>query len=85
MMHRGRIVDGWRIRLGLGMKLYDEKLAGIARALTETIRTSLSFMYMSIFTNKEAVIWNSYTISRHTGHEISLQIQQLTKHLLDSD
>lgn len=85
MMHGGNIVGRWRVGLGMGLKVYDGELAGIARALTEASRTSLSFKHIWIFTDNQAAIRNSFKLSPHPGQQISLQIQQLTKHLLDSD
>jgi len=85
MMHGERIVDRWRFGLGMGMKVYDGELTGIARALTEATRTRLSFKHIWIFTENQAAIRNSFKLSPHPGQQISLQIQQLTKHLLDSD
>jgi len=69
----------------MGIKVYIEELAGIARALTEASRTSLSFKHIWIFTDNQAAIRNSFKLSPYPGQQISLQIQQLTKHLLDSN
>src|SRR5438270_1315611 len=85
MMHGGRIVGRWSIGLGLGIKVYDGELAGIARALTEASRTSLLFKHIWIFTNNQAAIRNCYKLTPHPGQQISLQIQQLTQDLLDSN
>ena len=85
MIHGGRIVDRWSVGLGMGIKVYDGELAGIARALTEASRTSLSFKHIWIFTDNQAAIRNSFKLSPHPGQQISLQIQQLTKHLLNCD
>jgi len=84
-MYDGVIVGRWKVGLGMGMKVYDGELAGIARALTEASRTCLSFQHIWIFTDNQAAIRNSYKLTPHPGHKISLQIQQLTKDLLDSD
>ena len=75
----------WSVGLGLGMKVYDGELAGIAKALREASRTSLSFKHIWIFTDNQAAIRNSYKLCPHPGQQISLQIQQLSKDLLDSD
>jgi len=85
MMHEGKIVERWRVGLGMGMKVYDGELAGIARALTEASRTSQSFKHIWIFRDNQAAIKNSLKLSPHPAQKISLQIKQLTKHLLDSD
>jgi len=85
MMYDGQVVGRWRVGLGLGMKVYDGELVGIARALTEASRTSLSFKHIWIFTDNQAAIINSFRLSTHPGQQVSLQIQQLTKDLLDSD
>jgi len=85
MMHEGRIMDMWRVGLSMGMKVYDGELAGIARGLTEASRTNLSFKHIWIFTDNQAAIRNSFKLLPHPGQQISLQIQQLTKHLLDSN
>ena len=85
MMHGGRILGRWKVGLGLGMKVYDGELAGIARALTEASRTSLSFKHIWIFTDNQAAIRNCYKLSPHPGQQISLEIQQLTQDLLDSN
>ena len=85
MMYDGVIVGMWKVGLGMGMKVYDGELAGIVRALTEASRTSLSCKHIWIFTDNQAAIRNSYKLIPHPGHQISLQIQQLTMPLLDSD
>jgi len=85
MLDGGRIVGRWSIEQWRGIKVYDGELAGIARALTETSRTSLFFKHIWIFTDNQAAIRNSLKLSPHPGQLISLQIQQLTKHLLDSN
>jgi len=46
MMYGGRIVGRLTVGLGVGMKVYDRELAGIARVLTEASRTSLSFKHI---------------------------------------
>ena len=85
MMYGGRIVGRWCEGLGMGMKVYDRELVGIARALTEASRTSLSFKHIWVFTDNQAAISNSHRLTPHPGQQISLKIQQLTKNLLDSD
>src|SRR5207237_8512256 len=85
MMYDGHVVGRWRVGLGLGMKVYDRELVGIARALTAASRTSLSFKHIWIFTDNQAAIINSFKLSTHPRQQVSLQIQQLTKDLLDSD
>ncbi|CUS06679.1 unnamed protein product, partial [Tuber aestivum] len=85
MMHGGGIVGRWRVGLGCGMKVYDGELVGIASALTEASRSSLSFKHILVFTDNQAAISNSHRLSPHPGQQISQQIQQLTKDLLSSD
>ncbi|CUS06783.1 unnamed protein product, partial [Tuber aestivum] len=85
MMHGGGIVGRWRVGLGCGMKVYHGELVGIARALTEASRSSLSFKHIWVFTDNQAAISNSHRLSPHPGQQISQQIQQLTKDLLSSD
>src|SRR5437588_13015840 len=60
MMYDGHVVGRWRVGLGLGMKVYDGELVGIARALTAASRTSLSFKHIWIFTDNQAAIINSF-------------------------
>src|SRR5437588_3688411 len=75
MMYDGHVVGRWRVGLGLGMKVYDGELVGIARALTSASRTSLSFKHIWIFTDNQAAIINSFRLSPHPGQQVSLQIQ----------
>ncbi|CUS06669.1 unnamed protein product, partial [Tuber aestivum] len=67
------------------MKVYHGELVGIARALTEASRSSLSCKYIWVVTDNQAAISNSHRLSPHPGQQISQQIQQLTKDLLSSD
>src|SRR5207237_6246727 len=77
MMYDGQVVGRWTVGLGLAMKVYDGELVGIARALTEASRTSLSFKHIWIFTDNQAAIINSFRLSIHPGQQVTLQLQQL--------
>ncbi|CUS06674.1 unnamed protein product, partial [Tuber aestivum] len=85
MMHGGRIVGRWSVGLGFGKKVYDGELVGIARALTEASRSSLSFKHIWVFTDNQAAITNSQRLSPYPGQQISQEIQQLIQDLPSSD